>query len=142
MGLTARPFPERLVDRGPGGQQLAVSGAVRGGSYVLTLGAAEVIVPTSSVGADACGPFAVLTEGRTATPGGATLEVLEEDGLQAEVSLYRVSPWAAGLQLPGHMDGIMLLPKDTIVTLHFHPDGALESATAPQRLRQTPPTRH
>lgn len=145
MGLSVREFAPVLVDRGPADPALAVAGEIRNDTYVLTVGPAEVPLPTASAGEDGLGLYAVLIEGRTDVSGGLTLEVLEEDHLQAEVSLYRVSPWATGLATPPseQTEGILILPKETLVSVHFHPDGALEYATAPQRVRpQQQPIRH
>jgi len=92
---------------------------------------------------EAAGAFAVLVEGQTILPGGLTVEVLDEDGLQAEVSLFRIPPWAFEAQVRAKLlGGTVLLPKDTLVTVNLQPDGTLGNATSPRRYRPEPPTRH
>lgn len=133
MNVKVRAFPQTLVELGPEEPVLAVSGMIRSGGYVLVLGSAEIPVPTLQIGSDADGSYAVLEEGRSTMAGGTVLEILAEDGTQAELSLWTIAPQLAELSQGSPK---FLAPKSSSITINFRPDGSKEQVSALQRHRE------
>lgn len=135
--LPIRPFPVVILDRGPEVPGVSLQGIVRGQTYMLVLGDAEIVVPTVACGEDKRGPFCSVVEGCTDIGGGLTLELLAEDGVQVEILIYRTPP---ADPLADTRNLVTL--RHTIVSVNFHEDGRYETASSPHLIRNRVQTQH